>query len=214
MGFGILFFGCFLTYIGALATPVSTYTYVLGSALMLFALYKLSDQNKLFIVSTAGSAILVVVSLVVLGLSLFGAESGAFYNVTINVQVFLSPILLCLLLSAIFLIAREVGLRKIQGWCIVDGIFVCIYLICDIVSRFVSGASFARLGMVCIIAQALYSVLMIIIVFNCYARICYDDDKNMEKETTGVPVFDFLNKQFDKATNKGRKNGPKNKGGK
>jgi hypothetical protein len=34
----------------------------------------------------------------------------------------------------------------------------------------------------------------------------------MENKATGVPVFDFLNKAFDKATGKSKKNGPRNKG--
>ena len=214
MGFGILFFACFLTYFGAL-TPLSAYTYVLGSALMLFALYKLSGQNKPFLCSAIGSAVLLIDSLIVVILSVFGIVGGSFYLVAFNMQTFISPVLLIVILISVYLLAKEVELRKIQGWCIVDFVFILLSLICDVVSMLVnSEQAFARLGLVCIISQIIYSALLLVILFNCYARICYEDDKDMENKATGMPVFDFLNKAFDKASGKNKKNEPKNKGDK
>lgn len=210
MGFGILFFGCFLTYLGAL-TPIGLYTYLLGSAIMLFALYKLSTLNKVFFASTGLSALLMITSLVLVIMSVFGVNN-ALYNVLVNVQNYLSPALLIVIHIAIYLIAKEVGLTKIQGWTIVNSVFVVIYLICDILSLFLTGNAIPRLGLVCIIAQVLFSLFMLVILFNCYAKICYEEDKRMEKQSSGVPVFDFLNKMFNKATDKKRKNKPNDKG--
>ncbi len=213
MGFGLLFFACFLTYFGSL-TPLGTYTFVLGSAIMLYALYKLSGQNKMFLCSAIGTAILLLDSMVVVICDVFGFVD-TFYKVIFGIQSLVAPLLILLMLSAIFLLAKEVELRKIQAWCIVDASFVLIYLICDIVSAFVgSTAVIARLGLVCIISQVLYSMLLLVILFNCYARICYADDKEMDKNATGMPIFDFLNKLFNKASDKGRKNGPSEKGDK
>ena len=129
-----------------------------------------------------------------------------------NVQNYLSPALLIVIHIAIYLIAKEVGLTKIQGWTIVNSVFVVIYLICDILSLFLTGNAIPRLGLVCIIAQVLFSLFMLVILFNCYAKICYEEDKRMEKQSSGVPVFDFLNKMFNKATDKNRKNKPNDKG--
>ena len=53
MGFGLLFFGSFLTYFGALS-PVGTFTYLIGAEMMLLALYKLSSVNKFFFASAIG----------------------------------------------------------------------------------------------------------------------------------------------------------------
>ena len=210
MGFGLLFFSCFLTYFGSL-TPLGTYTFVLGSAIMLYALYKLSGQNKLFLCSAIISAILLFDSIVVVCCSLFGIL-GAFYKIVFVIQSIIASLLILLMLGAIFLLAKEVELRKIQAWCIVDAIFVFINLVCDAVSAFVdSTAAIARLGLVCILSQVLYSLLLLVILFNCYARICYADDKEMDKNTTVMPIFDFLNKLFDKISDKGRKNGSNDK---
>ena len=214
MGFGVLFFACFLTYFGAL-TPIGTFTFVLGAGLMLFALYKLSDLNKMFFASAIGAAVFLIVSMTVVIMSMFGMQFNTFYKVMELLQNYLSSALLLAIMASVFLVTKEVGLKKIQGWTIVNSFFILIYVVCDILSIFIVGdVATPRLGLVCIISQLLFSSFMLVILFNCYAKICYEDDKRMEKSATGMPVFDLLNKAFDKATDKNRKNKPKNKGGK
>lgn len=214
MGFGVLFFACFLTYFGAL-TPIGTFTFVLGAGMMLFALYKLSELNKMFFASAIGAAVFLLVSMTVVVMSMFGMQFNTFYKVMELLQNYLSSALLLAIMASVFLIAKEVGLKKVQGWTIVNSFFILIYVVCDILSIFIVGdVATPRLGLVCIISQLLFSSFMLVILFNCYAKICYEDDRSMEKSATGMPVFDFLNKAFDKATDKNRKNKPKNKGGK
>ena len=203
MGFGLLFFACFLTYFGALVPAFSIYFYVVGSAFMLYALYKLSNQNKLFFVSTLVSLVFLILSIVIVALSVFAQSSGALYRVLIYAQTVLAPVLLIVVMAAIFIIAKEVELRKIQGWSIVNTALIVIAMIFEIISMFVnSGEAIARLGLVWIILRVLYSAFTLVILFNCYARICYEDDADMEKSTTGMPVFDTLNRMLDKATKK------------
>ncbi len=203
MGFGLLFFACFLTYFGALVPAFSIYFYVVGSAFMLYALYKLSNQNKLFFVSTLVSLVFLILSIVIVALSVFAQSSGALYRVLIYVQTVLAPVLLIVVMAAVFIIAKEVELRKIQGWSIVNTALIVIAMIFEIVSMFVnSGEAIARLGLVWIILRVLYSAFTLVILFNCYARICYEDDADMEKSTTGMPVFDTLNRMLDKAIKK------------
>ncbi len=203
MGFGLLFFACFLTYFGALVPAFSIYFYVVGSAFMLYALYKLSNQNKLFFVSTLVSLVFLILSIVIVALSVFAQSSGALYRVLIYAQTVLAPVLLIVVMAAIFIIAKEVELRKIQGWSIVNTALIVIAMIFEIISMFVnSGEAIARLGLIWIILRVLYSAFTLVILFNCYARICYEDDADMEKSTTGMPVFDTLNRMLDKATKK------------
>ena len=44
MGFGLLFIGYFFTFVGALAIPISQYTYVLGTGIILFSLKNPKEQ--------------------------------------------------------------------------------------------------------------------------------------------------------------------------
>lgn len=210
MGFGLLFFACFLTYFGALVPAFSIYFYVIGSAFMLYSLYKLSSQNKLFFVSTVISLVFLVLSIVIVVLSVFAQSSGAVYRTLVYAQTVIAPILLIVVMLAVYAIAKEVDLRKIQGWSIVNSVIILLSMIFEIISSFVgNGEAIARLGLVWIILRVLYSAFTLVILFNCYARICYEDDADMQKDTTGMPVFDTLNKMFDKATKKKNGNGKK-----
>lgn len=144
---------------------------------------------------------------------IFGYDNSVVYKILVYVQNYLAPALLISIHVAIYFVAKEVGLNKIQGWTIVNNVFILGYVVCDILSLFIVGElATPRFGLVCTIAQVLYSVFMLVILFNCYARICYEDDKNMEKSSSGVPVFDVLNRMFNRATDKNRKNKPNNKG--
>ena len=213
MGFGILFLACFFTFVGIL-TPLSAFTYVIGSALMLYALYKLSEQNKMFLLSAIGSFVLFLVSLATVFLYVFGIVSVSAYSITVLIQSYLTVLIAILLLIGIYLISKEVELKKIQARAVVNIIFVAIYFLCDVISSLVKSEEILkRIGLIGIISEIIYIALILINVFNCYMRICYEDDKDMSKSTTGVPVLDFLNKMYDKAT-KGKKNEPRNKGGK
>ena len=57
MGFGLLFIGYFFTFVGALALPISAYTYVLGAGIILFSLKKLILENKMFVASAIFSGV-------------------------------------------------------------------------------------------------------------------------------------------------------------
>ena len=203
MGFGLLFFACFLTYFGAL-TPIGAFTYVLGSAIMLYALYKLSAENIFFAISAVLSALLMLLSMVIVVLDVFGSV-GTLYLVLVEIQVYVAPLLLITMLVATYKIAKAVDLRKIQAWSVVNVFFVSIYLVCDMVSLFVYNAeALKRLGLVCLITQVMFSAFMLVILFNCYARICYEDDKDMQGKNSGIPIFNFLNKAFDKVSKKNK----------
>jgi len=212
MGFGVLFFGCFLTYFGAI-TPIGTFTYMLGAAIMLYALYKLSGLNKMFLSSAIVSASFLLLSLVIVVMFIFGYDNNTVFLTLEYVQNFLAPALLICIHIAIYLVSKEVGLNKIQGWSIVNSVFITVGIVVDILSIFISNIdALGRFGVVWIASKVLYSVFMLVIVFNCYAKICYEDDKYMDDENTGVPVFDFLNRLFNKATDKNKKNRPGDKG--
>ena len=49
----------------------------------------------------------------------------------------------------------------------------------------------------------------LVIIFNCYMRICYEDDKDMQKEGTGFKALDFLNKSLNRVSKKNDKTGKK-----
>jgi len=205
MGFGLLFIGYFFTFLGAI-TPLSTYCYVIGTGIIIYSLKNLIFENKLFIATMVTSIILEFVSIAKMIMDVFGYVNTPTFNVINLIQGYLAPILNIILLAAIYLIAKQVGLIKVQSKAVVDLIIVGIYVISAVIFNVLSN-QFAkeRLFVVNVIAQLIYTVFTLVIIFNCYARICYEGDENMDKET-GIKAFDFLNRALNKVMNKNKDN--------
>lgn len=205
MGFGLLFIGYFFTFLGAI-TPLSTYCYVIGTGIIIYSLKNLIFENKLFIATMVTSIILEFVSIAKMIMDVFGYVNTPTFNVINLIQGYLAPILNIILLAAIYLIAKQVGLIKVQSKAVVDLIIVGIYIISAVIFNSISN-QFAkeRLFVVNVIAQLIYTVFTLVIIFNCYARICYEGDENMDKET-GIKAFDFLNRALNKVMNKNKDN--------
>lgn len=214
MGFGIMFLGYFFMYIGAI-TPLSAYTSIVGSAIILFSLKELIYQNKLFFASAVNAAALVLTSCATVFVDLLMSDAGTIYDVLFYARQALIITLNILLMLAIFTIARSVKLSKIQTKAVLALVFVGIYIISTVLfnTAFTDNElAQSRLYVIIIICQFIYSLTGLITVFNSYMRICYEDDKNMDKKT-GNGAMDFLNDKLnfamtpkEKRVNKDNKN--------
>ncbi len=205
MGFGLLFIGYFFTFLGAI-TPLSTFCYVIGTGIIIYSLKNLIFENKLFVATMVTSIALEIVSIAKMIMYVLGYVNNNAFNIVNLIQGYLAPLLNILLILAIYLIAKQVGLIKVQTKAIVDLILIGIYVISAIIFNVINN-EFAkeRLFVVNVIAQLIYTVFTLVIIFNCYARICYEGDEDMEKETGNKP-FDFLNRVLNKAMDKNKDN--------
>lgn len=205
MGFGILFIGYFLLGIGSI-TPFSVYSSFLGAGVIMFSLKKLIEENKMFFVALICSGALEIVSIVVAFLEIFSFNAGMIYTVLVSIQVYLIPVLTVILLIGMYLLAKSVGLPKLQTKAIINIAVVVLCVTANVIFAVLNDGSAKRIAFfVGLIIQFLYIIFMLYVIFNCYARICYDDDVNMEKQSTGIAPLDFLNKHLNKAMEKKNK---------
>lgn len=211
MGFGILFFGFMITYLGAI-TPLYVFTYAIGAIIILYSLKNLIAENKGFLIAAIITAALELTSLAALVFFVVDSQSKI-YNILTSIQTYASIILVCTLLFAIYKIAKSVGLTKIQSKVIVDAFFVGIGIVFAILTSVLADKSYASyMALISIFAQLLYVVFSLVIIFNCYVRICYSGDEDMSNQNTGFTFLNTLNSKlnsvFDKnkdLNNKGRK---------
>ena len=215
MGFGIMFIGCCLMLLGAI-TPLATFTYVIGSAIILYSLKELIRQNKLFIASMIAFFVEFFLSMANMIIQvLFPLIAGAAY-VSLALSV-INTIACAILITAIYLLARAVELPSLQGKIIVTYVFLGIYFIATLLLNFVFNKSqFAieRLSVIVTISQLLYVIMILVVVANSYIRICYEDDRDMTKKSSSAPL-NFLNDTLDRAmTPKEKREGRDNKGDK
>ena len=215
MGFGIMFIGCCVMLLGAI-TPLATFTYVVGSAIILYSLKELILQNKLFVVSMVAFFVELAISMANMVIQvLFPLITLATY--TSLVLSIVNTIACAILITAIYALAKAVELPSLQGKIVVTYILVGIYFISMLLLNFVfSENQFAleRLSVIVSISQLLYIIMVLVVIANSYIRICYEDDKDMTKKSSSAPL-NFLNDTLDKAmTPKEKRENRNNKGDK
>ncbi len=212
MGFGLLFIGYFIAYLGAFLPQISLFTYVLGSGVILFSLRKLIYENKLFIASASVAILLELASIISLGIKVFAENNTAMLVATIFLYIAEACVyaLNILLMLAISCLAREVGLKRLSIMPIVNIVFVGLGGVFFVLTETItSQAILLWLTPIYVVIKLAYSIFSLIIIFNSYMRICYEGDEKMQKETTGIAIFDKLNSLTNKAysfkNNKGDK---------
>ncbi len=210
MGFGLMFVGYFIAYLGIFISEISVFTYILGVGIIILSLRKLIFENKLFLVSSIVAILLEISSVAVAIMGFMGtSESHVAYLIFGQAYQWGTHLLNIMLMLSIFVIAKEVDVLKIKVMSLINASFVGI-CVGFLIAYLSVNDEFAkeRLMFIIVLLQVAFAVLGLVTIFNCYMKICYEDDKNMEKET-GNPVIDFLNRQLDNPFN--RKNKPKGK---
>jgi hypothetical protein len=201
MGFGILFIGFMLTYFGAF-TPLYVFTYAIGTIVIIYSLKNLISEFICFLVSCVIGCILEVLSLVLLIFYVADKQNGI-YNILCSVQTYISTALLIALLFSIYKIAKKVGLIKIQSKVIADGVILLIGVVSSVLIFIVKNSNFSKYAaVISAFAQIIYVIFTLVIIFNCYVRICYYGDEDMSNQNTGMNFLNTLNTKLNKAMDK------------
>ena len=181
-------------------TTFAPFTYVLGSAIIMYSLKELIRQNKAFFITLVITSLEFILSMAYMFVYVL-SQNQAFIN-AMALSLSIANVVFCfLVLTSIYLLAKEVGLPSIQTKVVITYILMIIYTICVLLLNiFFRENEFAlsRLSVIIFISQILYSVMVLVIVANSYIRICYEDDKDMDKKTGNTPL-DFLNDKLNYA---------------
>ena len=202
--------GCIITVFGAF-TSLSAFTYVVGVAIVLYSLKELIYQDKSFIFAMVVSSLTLISSFVYMILFVLSERPDLIrlflYITTIGSLVFFS-----LILIGIFSLARRVDLPFIEKTSILVLVIGVIYLVSFVLHRivFAENESVSKvMNVISLTAQIMYSVLLVVVVFNSYMRICYEDDKDMEKKGSGF--LSFLNDKLNRVMTPKEKREPNDK---
>ena len=199
MGFGIMFIGCCFMLLGAFTT-FAPFTYVLGSAIIMYSLKELIRQNKMFFITLVITVVEFLASRTYMFIYVLSSNQALISAMSLALSI--SNVVFCALaLTSIYLLAKQVELPSIQAKVVITYILMAIYAICVILlNAFFKDSDFAmsRLSLIIFISQILYSIMVLVTVANSYIRICYEDDKDMDKKTGNAPL-DFLNDKLNYA---------------
>ena len=185
MGFGTLFVGYILTYLFVL-TPFGYFFELVGTALMLYAMTKLTEYNKNFRYAFFAAIPIMLIALfssVINSVDMLGATftppemlilvvayAKAVFNLLFHVT----------LLTAVADIARETGCGKIRTAAYRNLIIYALYFLLFIVSNLsvvrANENVYSVLALAGNIVWLAWVILNGVMLYSCYMRICDEND--------------------------------------
>lgn len=207
MGFGWLFIGYFLTVMNVpVFGIIGTLVRIVGISVIFMAILKLRKYDSSFNMTLVGAIILSVSSLALLTV---GIHDLLFKYLIIDHRIIsegaktvigyvdqaMTAVFNALLLWGIFKIAKETEVKKISNASIRNFIFVCCYVFVYALSFLPTKGIQSAQYEFALITWVLYFVCIIlnlILVFSCYANICDEDDVEMERKPSRMPLVNYI----------------------
>ena len=199
MGFGTLFVGYFLL----LNFAYSAFTDAIAGILMLYGLYKLSKVNREFTFSAIFAAIFTLLGVVEFAVELIGVFAISFDASALNSVIAILRVCILCMLSAYMLlgiqsVAKEVGLSALSG--IAKRLYILTYpvyavaLALEIMGLFSLSevGVLVILSVVSIVLSLTLTVLILIRIYDCYAKICMPEDREPQDKPK-QSKFGFVN---------------------
>jgi hypothetical protein len=203
MGFGILFIGYFLAMLMSI-NAVGSVIRLLGYALVLVATRRLSKYHRAFDAVSLATVLMLAVSLL---LVVYDASSFLYEQVIVDTQLLppvfrtvvgyiemaLTFVFSAVLLWAIRLIAIQTDVRKIAVSAVRNFVFICVYYVLSLIGLlpFAFAQKYAAIvGAPVLILYFVWIILNLVLIYSCYARICDEDDVDMEQKPSR---FEFVN---------------------
>lgn len=213
MGFGLLFIG----YFAAFLMSVNSYGWafqIVGFYIIFLALQKLSDYKhsikKCLVPLVIMTLCQVYVGVLSLGIMIDGTGIfdvmkmiyGMWVTSLVN-AIYLVALLVfhLFLLTSIRELATDVEDEGIAKWTARNRLFVSFYVLLDVISIIFPSSSDIRLHLlrIAMLASILYPILMLYMLYRCYAGICAPEDADM---TPKPSRFAFINKSREMSEKK------------
>ena len=199
MGFGTLFIGYFfilnISYYG--------FTDAVAGIIMLYAAYKLAEINRGFKLGAWATAFFTVFGIFELGYNVYdiffvmGSVSPMLISAISLLRYVLVALATAFLLFGMREVANEVGLRILSIKCErvlymsipVYGISILLEILAVLG---ISGKIFTVIGIMTLVCNVALTVMVLICIYSCYAKICMPGDEERETKTR-ESRFAFVN---------------------
>lgn len=213
MGFGWLFIGYFLTIMNVPILGIfGIIVRLCGYVLIIMATLKLRKYNRSFDFAMYGAIAMTIVSYCFLAKNIIDKLAVGFLSKTVTsvieyVDLGCTFVFTALLLWGIYCIAKETEVKKISNSAIRNFVFLSLCYIVRLISYMPISAIKKVNGTFVFIIWVLYfvySILNIILIFSCYAKICDEDDVEMERKPSRFEVVNRIRDEFDRKSEKAR----------
>ena len=206
MGYGLLFFGYILAFFFSSGT---TYFFadVIGSCIMIAALYKLSAYDKGYFMSLVTAFVYAVVCFVggmVFALG-FGDSSGVLTPALSVLKLVSVVVFHAFMLAATARMCVRAELPKYTVAARRNFIMTIVYCALDAVVVTV-GESLGKARPYLAIAAAFLGIIWLVanayLIFRCFSLICEDGDENAEPKKSKIPLVNKIMEKIDRLGDK------------
>lgn len=193
MGFGIMFFGYFITYIMALNQYGAFFRFA-GYLTMAYGAKKLSEYQASFMWSGYVSVLLTLMSVLRIVSDYTLIIPMAFLDAFVYVEAALVLIYHILLLLAIRQIAKETEVDKIEGRAVTNIFFISLYFLLSVIGMLPTSFSESyeqNMALPITLLYLAWIILDLVLLLSCYSNICDEGDLDMQRKPS---KFEFVNR--------------------
>ena len=193
MGFGIMFFGYFITYIMALNTFGAFFRFA-GFLVMAYGAKKLSEYQTSFVWSIYAALPLALLSVVRIVSDFTLIIPIRFMDALTYVEVAAVLVYHVFLLVAIWKIAKETDVEKIQSRAITALIFILLFYMLYAIGMIpaLRGDFYEQnMALPLYLLKYAWIILDLVLLVTCYSNICDEGDLDMQRKPSR---FEFVNK--------------------
>ena len=214
MGFGILFVGYLITYLMSL-NPLGPVFHILGYAVMALGLSRLNRYHTSFFYATVASIALLISSLVggilllagylydnlILSVCLYPPIVQAVLEILNAVLIFLFH---ALLLWSIRAMAHETELPKLGISAIRNFVFICLSYLINLTVRLPMWDNEMKsyFNLAYVLLQLSWILLDLWLLYSCYAKICDENDGEMQRKASRFAFVNRFRDAFDQRENR------------
>ena len=205
MGFGILFLGYLITYVGSM-TPVYAFTQIFGVLVMLYALSKLARHNTNFTV-TFGITLAYLVQSVytVVGYFMAWEDAGVLraieqYTGIAIVFLFHVGLMLAIRDIAVFTSLPKLKTRAIRN--IITTVAYCLLTVLPHLGLITNATVAQYVTIASYLLGIIWLVLNAALIFSCYLWICLEGEENMDKSPLNIPFLNTVNAAMNRSIDK------------
>ena len=193
MGFGIMFFGYFITYIMALNAYGAFFRFA-GYLAMAYGAQKLSEYQRSFTWSAYASLLLALMSVVRIVSDYTLLIPSAFLDVFVYIEAAVVLIYHVLLLLSIRQIAKETEVDKIEGRAVTNIFFISLYFLLYAIGMLPTSFSESyeqNMALPITLLYLAWIILDLVLLLSCYSNICDEGDIDMQRKPS---KFEFVNR--------------------
>ena len=196
MGFGILFFGYFITFLMSLNSYGAVFA-LIGNYLMLNALQKISEYKHSTVRCIPFLLVMALCNILGVVEALFSFDIGAIKTVSDTLLLLSSLLFNLFMFKAIYQLGEDTGVAEVKVSAKTNTFIAILYFISNLAILVFPNIKY--LVMAAMILRLIFPLFALVLIYKCFRFICAPEDADMPIKPSR---FKFINEFREKQAQK------------